>query len=229
MRSIVICCLFCLVSHLAKAQLEGLWGITSVSMGEESRTPVAKWIKISKDGTYTGGNGWLQNDIGTWTQDLKAGTFLPTSTINPADPAGAFTFKIASTTMTWTRTEEGMSVTVHLERIDQLPPSPPDQFVGLWQLQRVESQKHEAATNVPQEYLHIRWDHLYRKITKDGQQWGFWIIHAHRPDLSMLPHDDSDNQYWKVRFEKNQLILEGNSDQNRGEKRGYIRAMEWPE
>jgi len=201
MRSFVICCLVCLFSHLAKAQIEGLWGISEVQVGAESMTPVAKWIKISKDGTYTGGNGWLQNDAGTWIQVEQAKTFFPISSVNPADPSGAFTFTIDHNTMTWHRIEAGSSVTVHLEKIEQLPSSPPDQIVGLWQLQGIESTNAETTPEVTLEYLHIRWDHLYRQFTEESQQWGFWIIHAHRPDLCMLPHDNSENQYWKIRFE----------------------------
>ncbi len=37
-------------------QITGFWKVQSVAMGDRSKTPVAKWFKISGGGTYPSGN-----------------------------------------------------------------------------------------------------------------------------------------------------------------------------
>ena len=55
----------------------GFWEIKEVIVGGKIMTPVAKWSKINKDGSYQSGNGWLQNSEGTWKFDKKNNLYSP--------------------------------------------------------------------------------------------------------------------------------------------------------
>ncbi|MDX1638300.1 MAG: hypothetical protein R3281_10040, partial [Balneolaceae bacterium] len=108
----------------AQDRLVGLWSVTEVEVGDDNMTPVARWTEIDSDGTYRSGNGWLQNAVGTWTYDTVHNTFLPKETSGVVDEFGPFLVKLATdTTKTWRRTEEGMEVIVHLQKIDDKPKS----------------------------------------------------------------------------------------------------------
>ena len=58
----------------AQREIIGMWEFTSVQVGDQTMTPVAKWAKYNSDGTFQSGNGWTQNSIGTWNYN---DTFVP--------------------------------------------------------------------------------------------------------------------------------------------------------
>lgn len=190
---------------LTHAQIEGLWLVTDVSIGDQSMTPVAKWTRINTDGTYASGNGWLQNSVGTYTFEDEV--FKPLQTDGIRDPFGGFTTKVGQNEMTWTRQEGGATVTVQMKRIEELPQAPADQAVGLWQLARSEGKLMESVFLQDLETMFIRWDHIYVAQGVEDRKTGFWFINAHRPDLTLIPHSEQEgNTFWRVTFEDGQMI-----------------------
>ena len=56
--------------------ITGFWEFKEVTVGSKNMTPVAKWTKIYKDGTYQSGNRWTQNPIGTYIYDKQRTVLL---------------------------------------------------------------------------------------------------------------------------------------------------------
>jgi hypothetical protein len=92
------------------AQVEGLWEINKVTVGDQTMTPLAKWTRINSDFTYQSGNGWLQNSEGNWTFDKSLNQFLPIEKNGIVDDFGPFEVEIIKDHMTWTRIEAGDEV-----------------------------------------------------------------------------------------------------------------------
>ena len=163
------------LSLVLSAQPTGFWEVTKVSMGDMSVTPIAKWTKIHSDGTYESGNGWLQNDIGTWTYDKKTSVFTPSTTNGITDPAGGFTVNQSGDEMTWQREEDGAIVTVSLKRIENVPAGPWDKVQGLWDLTTA---TRSGADILPDRdadgsyNIQIRWDRLFVERSSKGKQSG---------------------------------------------------------
>jgi hypothetical protein len=225
-----------IVSVSVKAQsVIGLWEIKEVTMGDQAMTPVAKWTQIEADGTYSSGNGWLQNSEGNWTFDKETNQFLPNETNGLKDPFGAFTVSFKGTDkMEWTREEEGMRVKVALARTDQKPKAPADKLVGLWDL--IEARKGEESTIKrldpnDQHFIFFRWDRIYRERTPAGERTsGYWHINGHRPEITLLSHQDGKvPESWRISVDANRLQMEGISDSNRAEIRILKRLDEFPQ
>ncbi len=68
---------FVLFGISVHAQVEGIWEIRKVTVGDQTMTPVSKWTRINSDFIYQSGNGWLQNSEGNWTFDKSLNQFLP--------------------------------------------------------------------------------------------------------------------------------------------------------
>lgn len=171
----------------------GLWQVEKVMVGDKVMTPVAKWFRFNSDTTYQSGNGWLQNDQGSWQYDKTKSTFSATSALGIRDEFGDFKVSFSDGKMSWEREEEGMPVKVSLIRSDTLPMSTADYLVGLWELQ--ESSKGEA-----QHKIFVRWDRVYSHIAPDGKREnGYWHIHGHRPEITLMPHqEDNPTEKWMV-------------------------------
>lgn len=235
MRSFLLTISILLFSYLSlKAQdITGLWEVKSVSVGEQSMTPVGKWFRIEADGSYTGGNGWLQNSKGTYVYSEQEKTYRPKETNGITDPAGAFTVAFTATGMQWSREEEGMPVTVQLAQIEELPKAPADQIVGLWGLKQVsENGQDITATFDPnqQHFRFFRWDRLYNERNAAGERKsGYWHMNAHKPEITLLPHEaGKEPESWRVEVSDNTLILAGISDSNQGKTMQYSRLSEFP-
>ncbi len=197
--------LFLLTPILTHAQIEGLWLVTDVSMGDQSMTPVAKWTRINADGTYTSGNGWLQNAVGAWTFEDEV--FTPVQTDGIEDPFGGFTTQVEQDKMTWKREEEGATVTVQWKRIKELPQAPADQVIGLWELTRSEGKLEESGPLQDLKTLFVRWDHIYIMQVGESRETGYWFMNAHRPDLSLIAHNEQEGTtYWRVAFQNGQMV-----------------------
>ncbi len=214
-------------------QVIGFWEITEVKMGSQTMTPVAKWTKINKDGTYQSGNGWLQNAEGTWTFDRKKSLFSPKETNGLIDEFGPFTVEFTDNGMNWLREEEGTIVTVTLKRINSLPKGPADEVVGLWNLISVTKAgmlpKLNDEVNGTQN-IFIRWDRIYISRSSQGaRETGYWHMHGHKPEITLLPHDKNGTaETWRIEITESVLSLTGISDSNKDEKIVYYRLHRFP-
>ena len=103
--------------------ITGLWVIEKVKVDDKDLTPTAKWISLEVDGTFTSGNGWLQNDLGSWVYDAQQKTLLQ-STEAGIDPYGPFNVSFLDEKMIWERMEEGKRVSVTLVSVNQKPMAP---------------------------------------------------------------------------------------------------------
>ena len=199
---------------LAQNELEGLWEIESVIVGDQDLTPVARWTRIHPNGTLETGNGWLQHASGTYTYNADSGTFKPDNPLGMEDPAGPFIVSFEGDKMIWTRMEEGMNVRVVAARRDELPMAPADLLGGQWGLTDV---RYEGTvgnqSRVPEDWtsVYFGWDRIYRAWNTDGQRiTGYWHMHADRPELVILPHaENSEPVSWSVKVNKSTLSLTG--------------------
>lgn len=48
--------------------------------------------------------------------------------------------------------------------------------------------------------LFIKWDRNYINFSPEGNQLsGFWHINAHKPEITLLPHQEgSENENWRI-------------------------------
>lgn len=211
----------------------GFWEIKEVKIGTQTMTPVAKWTKINKDGSYQSGNGWLQNAEGNWTFDKERSLFSPTEANGLVDEFGPFTVEFTNTGMNWLREEKGMIVTVTLEKIEEMPKSTADKVVGLWNLESIlKSGDTISTTDNPEikQNIFIRWDRIYMKRTSKGKRFtGYWHIHGHKAEITFLPHSkDKNAESWLVEVSGSKLKLIGISDSNKSIEMTYNRLHQFP-
>jgi hypothetical protein len=112
-------------------------------------------------------------------------------------------------------------VVVQFERTERLPKSSADMLVGLRDLREVtKNGKVETSMFDPDNkyYIFIRWDRVYVERNVEGQKTGgYWHINAHRPELTLLPHDEVEKkENWNIRADAEELKMEGLSDPNKG-------------
>lgn len=207
---LLLLCFFSLMLSAQEQPPTGFWSIAQVTVGEEIMTPVARWTKISEDGTFTSGNGWLQNMKGTWSWNGELAHYAAHNTLGIADEFGPFTVTRSPGKMTWTRMEDDMKVVVHLEATSELPMAPSDYLQGMWELTAKDKSEDPAK-------IFFRWDRIYLSFAEDGtRSTGYWHIHGHRPHITMLPHTDGmEPESWKIEANEGSLIMVGISDANR--------------
>lgn len=215
-------------TYAQKERMTGLWTVENISVGQESMTPVAKWFRINKDGTYQAGNGWLQNGNGHWYYDPEKNLFTATDSLDMADEFGGFTVSFDGTKMLWEREEEGMVVTVTLMPIVMLPMSPADYLKGIWDLVEITENKVsilDSFDNDDKHKMQFRWDRIYINFSPEGDRFtGFWHIHGHRPDITLLPHhEDGTEESWRIEVDEEELLMTGISESNRTIQRKYVR------
>lgn len=216
-RLIIILGILFTVALSAKTQsIVGFWTVDQVKVGARNLTPVAKWFKYHKDHTYQAGNGWTQNDVGTWKFDNVKKEFLPESN-NGEDEYGSFKVRFSGKKMTWERKEDGMLVIVSLSKITEMPMSPKDSIAGIWQLISVtRNDKDITPSYDPQnlETILIRWTETYRKTNPDGSQsLGFWHMDAHEPELHMIDFNrEVDFQVFNVSFKDDFVLMKPKMD-----------------
>lgn len=202
MKIILILIVFTFSWQAHAQEFTGLWEVKLVEVGNKTMTPLAKWIQINDDGTYTSGNGWLQNSAGMWSYDQQSKAFLPQALQGQRDSFGAFTISVTDSTMIWQRIEDGNKVVVTWSAIDEKPKSTKDKIVGFW--------------HYDDGSLFIRWDGIY--ILKKGTQktTGYWHVNAHQPELTMISHDNKEWTNWSIEVTSNELYLNGLSASNKG-------------
>jgi len=231
---LTIALLFILSTSLCAQPVVGFWEIKEVKVGTEVMTPVAKWTRIEAGGTYQSGNGWLQNSEGTWTYNEKQKAFLPKETNGLSDPFGAFQVSTNDGEMVWEREEEGMTVSIVFQSIEELPKAPADWLSGLWQLHEVtRNQEVVTAAFDPdnRHYIFFQWDRIYVAQTPAGERaTGYWHINSHRPEITLLPHrEGAAPESWKIAAADTELRMTGISDTNKGTGRVYRRIHQFPE
>jgi hypothetical protein len=213
--------------------VSGFWEVKEVMVGTDIKTPVAKWTRVNDDGSYQAGNGWIQNSEGTWSYDKSSQTYLPVEANGFDDHYGAFKVSFKDTQMIWEREEDGLHVTVKLERITKLPKSTADNFIGLWNLKeplkKGASEKSLVNQNNKQ-YIFMRWDRMYVERTPNGdKRMGFWHMNAHRPEVTLISNlQDKKSESWTVLVNDSELRMTGISDSNKGVVMIYTRIHEFP-
>ena len=195
-----------LLSISIKAQIHGLWETTSVKVGDEIMTPIAKWSNLHQDGTFTSGNGWLQNSDGTWEYDQESNELQMTIVTGFENKFGPFKVEMVnSEEMIWTRYENGELVTVVNKRITSVQKNPATMAVGLWMVTEAIFGNQVKTDEFKESEFHavfVRWDNLLQEITTEGRRSGMWRIDAHRPVIDILYYDGSKPlQYWDLDFE----------------------------
>ena len=209
----------------------GFWEIKEVIVGGKTMTPVAKWTKINKDGSYESGNGWLQNAQGTWTYNKKRNLYSPAEKNGIKDEFGPFTVEYKDNTMTWLREEDGRIVTVSLEKIIKMPKATADHLVGLWDLTSVtKNDKDITAAFDPDNkcYLFIRWDRMFVKRNSEGNRiTGYWHINGHKPEITFLSKT-KNNESWRIEITATEFKMIGISDTNKDTEMTYQRIYEFP-
>ena len=214
MKKAVLILGFILISVNTYSQVDGLWEVTSVKVGDEVMTPVGKWWDLSQSRLFTSGNGWLQNSSGHWDLDRSTSELTVTATTGFDDPFGPFKVEIVSDDeMIWTREENGDMVTVVSKKVRRVPKTPRDLATGLWDLEDAQ----RSGLDVLDEFdpqnnrmLFLRWDNLVFDFINGERISGMWRIDAHRPVLDILYYDTSkEPDYWQVSFEsEDRMILE---------------------
>lgn len=206
MKKLVFLVLVILNSHSAEAQFLGLWEVSKVTVAEEEMTPIAKWSNFLEDGSYTTGNGWLQNGDGTWDFDSENSEMLLVTVTGFDDESGPFEIEMKGRdNMIWSRLEGGEMVSVYYQRIDEIPKSPASLAVGLWMVKEVTNEGQVLTEKYKIENaqaVFIRWDNLFQEITSEGRISGIWRVNAHRPVLDILFYDGKRPlEYWEIDFE----------------------------
>lgn len=235
MRSSLLVFVFVCIGFYLQAQpFVGLWEIKSVLVGDAVKTPVARWTRILADGSHQSGNGWLQHSYGSWTFDEETQAFSPQNENGISDEFGPFALGFEGKTMVWQREEEGMQVTVKLERIEELPRSTSDKLQGLWELHAAERHGEDYTSEFDPEglhYLFIRWDRVVMaRNAKGKREFGYWHINGHRPDVTFIWHaENQEDENWRVVVSDTELTMSGISDNNKGEVRTYQLRKTFPE
>jgi len=195
----------------------GLWEVEKVSMGDQSMTPIAKWAKYNTDGTYESGNGWLKSYDGTWSYDAEKNYLESIDLLGIKDELGGFTISFEGKKMIWKRMEFGNEVTVLLKPITKLPMAPADYLTGVW----VSNNKEGLVQKI-----HFRWDRIVISYDEKNQKdSGYWHIHGHKPEITILPHSENNNvESWRIEVNETTLKMIGLSDTNKGVTKAYTRT-----
>ena len=192
--------------------LNGLWMVDKVEVGEESMTPVRRWMEFRADKTQRSGNGWRQHSIGTWEFDSENKTLAVVNTNGYEDNNGPFSVQLEKDKMYWTRSEEGQPIKVSLSRIDELPASPGDQLLGVWDLTEVKVNDTLATAEYdPNEkrYFFIRWDRNFNiHHSPEGRLSGSYRVMGHRSEIELsLFGSDCKREYWDFEVDDKTLTL----------------------
>ena len=196
---------------LDKPSIVGLWKVDKVSVGNEERTPTARWFQFKPNGTYEGGNGGVRNGNGTYSYDTD-NQELWQAINGEADPYGPFKIIIENETMNWTRLEDDMKVTVSLSKTNDKPLAPWDLIVGNWTIQKaegydIESDKLKSEYMLDPERYYLGWDRRYRKFDKDNNriETGIWHIEAHSNWLWTISDKDNIKTGYALEIKNNQM------------------------
>jgi len=217
---------FLFVCALNAQDLSGLWVVNRVEVDDQNMTPIARWTRFNGDGTYQSGNGWTQNGTGEYSI-TSDGRISLKSYYGVRDSFEPFEVTLSGNEMVWTRNEEGAGVTVHFNKTDELPMAPSDYLKGLWKLK---SDSNVADKDLDTRFFHFRNDFIYRILKpEENQKTGYWHMHGHRAELTLLPHSEGDKPTgWNIEVSEKTLIMEGISDSNSGQTLTFERIYTFP-
>lgn len=191
-------------------KINGLWIVKKVKMNDQEMTPIARWMRFNADSTQSSGNGWLQHSVGTWS--LRSDNLSVTNTNGIKDNAEPFKVKLFKNNMTWSRVEEGMKVSVFLERTNKLPTSEANKLYGLWKMDSIIEDDKDISDNLNPDdkaMLFLRWDNTFelRNYPK-GIQYGVFKTHGHRLQIDMVSYSKSPKyQFYEFSIIENKLVL----------------------
>ena len=197
-----------------KAPVVALWVVENVTVGNEQRTPTAKWFDFKENGLLMGGNGGITNLRGSWTFDQE-NKQLYQQDGDRIDPFGPFEVLLTAneTMMTWRRLEDGVEVTVRLKKASKKPLAPWDLIVGNWRNEKaegldLETKEVKSYYQMEPNSYYFGWDRRYRKYDKDGNrvETGIWHIEAHSPWLWTINDAENTKVGWSIAFEGSQMI-----------------------
>ncbi len=224
--------LFTITGFTAHGQV-GLWEVKSVVVGSKIRTPVAKWFRINEDKTYQSGNGWSQNSAGEWSVN-KSNQLTLDEKFALREGNIPFNIRVDANKMTWDRIEFDENVTVQLERINEIPKSPADEVQGLWEYVKVTKRENDLTNEYDPDskrLMFIKTDRAFQdEMGPDGLIRGYWHMHMHRPNLTLIYDDGSEKkEIWEVSFVGSGMIWSGKSDNVKEFKINFKRLREFPE
>jgi hypothetical protein len=208
--AIVLCVVISFVSCQKPNPIEGMWQVESVSMGDQSMTPIARWMHFKANNTQVSGNGWLQHSYGTWS--MKDNQLFVEDTNGINDNPDPFSVDIQENSMTWIRVEDGQEVKVSLKRITKLPQSEGNKLMGLWKLNSFVNEGNDMTVVInPDEksMLHLRWDNTYvRHNMPQGKKYGIYKIHGHKPEIQLVNYGNEPQfSFWAFSFDGDKLTL----------------------
>ena len=207
------------------SNIDGLWVVKKVKVGNQEITPISRWMKFNTDSTQSSGNGWLQHSVGTWS--YKNNQLLVKNTNGLEDNAAPFYVILKNLKMNWSREEEGENVKVFLERIDKIPTSEGNKLMGLWKLKKVNLNNHSEEINSTKT-LYISWDNRYiLQNDTDKKEYGIYKIHGHKPELQMVAYgDNTEFNFYNFSISNNELTLIKSDTK---EKLIYSRIHQFPQ
>lgn len=213
-------------------QVEGLWEVRRVTVGNDVMTPTGKWVRL-EDGKQTTGNGSIEHTYGSYQFNKKTSALTLITENDPNEDFGPFTVtKFGANAMTWIRIEEGQTVTVELTRIRNLPVTPADAIHGLWDLERAMKGNEDITNQLdPQSkyWMFVRWDRIYQISTGTERINGYWYINAHQPELRLMRFGrEQEEDKWEVSFVVGKLVLLGISDSNKDQVLTFGRLTQFP-
>lgn len=200
MRFIIILLFaFTLLNTQAQAPITGLWKIDSVKVGEEDRTPVARWIKLSGGGSQFSGNGWLQHSQGSWDYDTGTGYLTIVDDQTAEEENIPFLVNSGRKSMTWERREGNDLVVVYLSRTRELPMSTIDSLRGNWR---------SVEVNAGPEFR-FAWDGRFTMEQDSESKNGTYRMHPHRPELELTWYGENcSREYYMVSITDKTLVME---------------------
>ncbi len=218
---LVILNVFVISFSLYSQNILGLWEVKSVTVGDQSMTPIGRWTQFNDDSTYYSGNGWQQHSCGTFGMIESQLKLQEKNGI--IDPFGAFeVLKLNSDTMIWKRVEEGDEIEVILVKAYKKPESLSNKIIGLWQI------KSNSISN--NSYLHFRWDRVlidcYDGLSK---KIGYWQINGHKPILTLIFEEETFVKWEIYSLTDSMLKLRGISKSNLDKFISYNRINQFPE
>ena len=196
----------------SNAQIEGLWNVIDVTVGEEIMTPTAKWTRFKADGSYESGNGWQKNSEGNWSLNKETMELTLDETYDVYEDAPPFIIAQKANTMTWIRMEHGEKVKVNLEKIEEILQAPCDKLVGIGEFKSIDD-KENLMERTSQLYginqIRFRWDKVFNAQLEEGKKiGGFWRPHPHKNKTTLMFFDENfAYEHWKTEFEHNKLIF----------------------
>lgn len=192
------------------SQIEGLWIVSLVQVGDQTMTPNARWTRFNSDHTQESGNGRFEHSYGTWSLDRETHELSIKNTNGLDDLYDPFKVSFEQDKMIWKRNEEGQDLTVTLERSSKLPETYGDKALGLWELENASGGgtyfgESESKTG---ESIHFRWDKRFVIRSRNGKVHGVYNVHGHKSEVELIPYGEPlRRDFWKMEVEQDQLTL----------------------